>query len=95
MREGLEAVFRSEDGERPRAILVGIEDGSGETEQMLDCRGCSIHRAERHMRGLFRRAKSRMRGRISAAERSRSCASCARAGASRRWCLIPSCLLLR
>ena len=36
MREGLEAVFRSEDGERPRAILVGIEDGSGETEQMLD-----------------------------------------------------------
>lgn len=36
MREGLEAVFRAEDGERPRAILVGIEDGSGETEQMLD-----------------------------------------------------------
>ena len=36
MREGLEAVFRAEDGERPRAILVGIEDGLGETEQMLD-----------------------------------------------------------
>ena len=36
MREGLEAVFRAEDGERPRAILVGIDDGSGETEQMLD-----------------------------------------------------------
>ena len=36
MREGLEAVSRAEDGERPRAILVGIDDGSGETEQMLD-----------------------------------------------------------
>ena len=73
MREGLEAVFRAEDGERPRAILVGIEDGSGETEQMLDASSPSTRS-------------------VSA---SRSCTSCARAGASRRWCLIPSCLLLR
>ena len=36
MREGLDTVFRGGDGERPRAVLVGIEDGSGDTERMLD-----------------------------------------------------------
>lgn len=36
MREGLDIVFRGGDGERPRAVLVGIEDGSGDTERMLD-----------------------------------------------------------
>ena len=36
MREGFDSVFMRDGGDRPKAVLVGIEDGSGETERMLD-----------------------------------------------------------
>ena len=96
MREGLEAVFRAEDGERPRAILVGIDDGSGETEQMLDelSRLLDTSGGETYARLIQAREKPDARTYIGSGK-IESCASCARAGASRRWCLIPSCLLLR
>ena len=70
MREGLEAVFRAEDGERPRAILVGIEDGSGETEQMPQ--GLPPSRARKQPGSGSRRSKKAVRRARSVWSASRS-----------------------